>query len=300
MSSFFTVVIPSYNRADFIQATIQSFLVQEFSDFELLVVDDGSTDNTQQVVEAIRDPRIRYFKKQNGERGAARNYGADRATGRFVTFFDSDDLVYPWYLGHAFLQLEKLNYPECYAQAFEFRNNVPTAPPVVDRNNNTLDTVNAKIRNENILACNGVFVRRDVLEQFRFSENRDLSGSEDWYLWLQLSAVYPFHFSPVVGSCLINHDQRGELNIDPVKLDKRLNLLVGFITDDKYLKAMPKKEYTTIVSTAYRFAALKRSDFGKMKWKSIGNLFKAIGLKLAVITYRTTFVTIKKLLFSWH
>src|SRR5687767_11931504 len=98
---FFSVVIPTYNRADQISDTIRSFLDQNYNRFEIIVVDDGGSDNTREVVTAFKDQRISYHYKENGERAAARNYGAALAKGDYVTFYDSDDAVYPFYFSHA-------------------------------------------------------------------------------------------------------------------------------------------------------------------------------------------------------
>lgn len=297
---FFSIVIPSYNRAGLISHTIRSFLQQDHLDFEVLVVDDGGSDNTKEVVEKFSDKRIRYFYKENGERGAARNYGAWQASGDYITFFDSDDIVYPWYLSHAKEKLEKLGYPECYAQAFEFRSEIPATMPLIDRQNEKTTTVNNKLRIENILACNGVFLKKAVFSNFSFSENRDLSGSEDWLLWLQLSAEYPFYYSPVVCSCLINHEQRGELNIKPEKLMKRLKLLISLVKNDKNISAMPRLQFKSIQATSHQFAALKMSDFTKLKLSAIGNILRALFLNPLIILRKTFYITVKKLLLSWH
>jgi glycosyltransferase involved in cell wall biosynthesis len=79
-SPLFSIVIPTYNRAHLITKTIESVLAQEDGDFEILVVDDGSSDNTGEVVSRIFDPRLTYFRKENAERGAARNFGFRKST----------------------------------------------------------------------------------------------------------------------------------------------------------------------------------------------------------------------------
>lgn len=93
---FFSVIIPTYNRSNFIVATITSVLEQNFEDFEVLVIDDGSTDNTKEIIERIlqKDKRVKYFYKTNAERGAARNFGVQESNGKFLIFLDSDDLFY--------------------------------------------------------------------------------------------------------------------------------------------------------------------------------------------------------------
>ena len=92
-----SIVIPTYNRADFILETIQSVFEQSFTDFEILVVDDGSTDKTREVLaKYIDEPRFRsHFFEKNQGRSAARNYGMENAAGDYLMFLDSDDLLAP-------------------------------------------------------------------------------------------------------------------------------------------------------------------------------------------------------------
>jgi glycosyltransferase involved in cell wall biosynthesis len=95
---YFSVVIPTHNRAHLIERAISSVLAQTCTDFELIVVDDGSSDDTKTVVERIGDPRIRYVYQQNAGAAAARNHGARLATGEYLTFLDSDDEALPQWL----------------------------------------------------------------------------------------------------------------------------------------------------------------------------------------------------------
>ena len=90
----FSVIIPTFNRADFIGKTVESVLRQTFTDFEIIVIDDGSTDNTAEIIAPIIDERLTYHFKQHEERAAARNAGTKLARGEYVTFLDSDDLLY--------------------------------------------------------------------------------------------------------------------------------------------------------------------------------------------------------------
>ena len=87
----FSVVIPTYNRAHIIERAVTSVLKQTFSDFELIIVDDGSTDNTKTLIKQINDERIHYHYQANSGVSAARNAGAGYARGQFLTFLDSDD-----------------------------------------------------------------------------------------------------------------------------------------------------------------------------------------------------------------
>ncbi len=94
MTPAVSVVIVAYNKANTIRAAIQSVLAQTYTDFEILVVDDGSTDNTAAEV-APFGSRVRYLPKSNGGTGSARNLGIAQARGEFVAFLDGDDLWLP-------------------------------------------------------------------------------------------------------------------------------------------------------------------------------------------------------------
>ena len=93
-----SVIVPCYNRADIVGETIESVLAQSYQLLEIIIVDDGSTDDTREVVTRYSDPRIRYFYKTNGGLSSARNAGLDEARGEFIAFLDSDDVWHPWKL----------------------------------------------------------------------------------------------------------------------------------------------------------------------------------------------------------
>ena len=93
-----SVIMPAYNRETYIRESIDSVLAQRFTDFELIVVDDGSTDTTAEVVQSYTDRRIRLIRQRNQGVSVARNTGLEAARGQFISFLDSDDLYYPDFL----------------------------------------------------------------------------------------------------------------------------------------------------------------------------------------------------------
>lgn len=93
-----SVVISTFNRGGYIADSIKSVLSQSMTDFELIIVDDGSTDNTREVVASFRDPRIRYFYRDNAGIAAARNFAASVSRGRYTAVHDDDDIMLPWRL----------------------------------------------------------------------------------------------------------------------------------------------------------------------------------------------------------
>jgi len=105
---FFSVIIPSYNRASILPRAIQSVLNQSFSDWELLIVDDGSSDNTFETIKHHTiDNRIHYYKQENKGVCAARNYGAEKASGKYLLFLDSDDYVTTDWLQDFYIEVQK-------------------------------------------------------------------------------------------------------------------------------------------------------------------------------------------------
>lgn len=227
----FSVVIPTYNRARFIQRTIETVLQQQYRNFEVVVVDDGSTDNTEEVIRSM-DPQIRYFRIPNSERGAARNKGIEMATGDYVTFLDSDDMFYADYLENASESILKNNMPPFFHQAYELRNESMT---VLYSRKVQQNDIRFLVKG-NDLSCLGVFIRKDVTDKFRFNTDRNLSGSEDWELWLRLAANFGLVTDSRISAALIVHNARSVFFYDEQKLVMRKNLALEYAFNDPKVK----------------------------------------------------------------
>lgn len=106
MFVFFSIIIPSYNRAPELQSSIASVLAQSYRNFELIIVDDGSSDNTKDIIKSFPDPRIKYLYQINKGVCAARNTGIRNSRGNYITFLDSDDSAENDWLMNFFLNLE--------------------------------------------------------------------------------------------------------------------------------------------------------------------------------------------------
>lgn len=100
INPFFSIVIPTYNRANYLPKAIESIVGQTFSDWELIIVDDGSIDNTKEIIQSYKDSRIRYIYQENAERSAARNNGINHVSGDWICFLDSDDEYLPFHLDY--------------------------------------------------------------------------------------------------------------------------------------------------------------------------------------------------------
>ena len=234
---FFSVIIPTYNRADLISKTLESVLQQDFAGFEVLVVDDGSKDNTAEVVRPfLTDARFLYLPKQNAERGAARNYGLDRAQGEYAIFLDSDDLFHPEHLTTLHAAIEaSYERPNFIATKYNFDRDGRRRPSELA----LLPAGSlgfATFLRGNPLACN-VCVRRENPGLRRFEEDRRYAAIEDWMFMLENTqhgdAV---QLVDALTLTMNDHDQRS-MRADNQGLIRRLELAAGWMQQHLTLTA---------------------------------------------------------------
>ena len=217
-SPFFSIILPVYNRESFIKKSIESVLDQDFKDFELIIVDDGSTDNTSKVVRGFSDNRIRYYWKKNEERNIARNFGISKAKGRYLNFLDSDDIHYSNHLSHAFKSINELKFPEIFHSNHALISGNRTTPSVIGQISS--NDINKKLIDSNFLHCNTVFIKEFIFEKFKFLDSQNAIVGEDYYLWLKLASRYRINQSLIVTSAIIEHNQRSlnKINVDKLIL----------------------------------------------------------------------------------
>jgi glycosyltransferase involved in cell wall biosynthesis len=287
---FFTVVIPTYNRAGFIGLAIESVLAQTYPSFEVIVVDDGSTDNTAAVVGAIQDPRVKYVPKRNEERAVARNTGAERGTGDYVTFFDSDDILYPNHLAEAVKAISELNSPEVFHLGFDFK----TPDGTVTRQVKDLaPQVNDLLIRDNVLSCNGVFVRSDVAKQYKFNPDRALSAVEDWELWLRLAARFPIHHRPVITSTVVDHDARSVVMTKVEPLVRRQELLVHYLQQDQEFMRVYGSRLPLLKANVCTYIALHLALTKQHRGQTLKYLLRGVAASPSVLTQRRFYATLK-------
>lgn len=183
--------MPSFNARETIAATLNSVVTQTYVAFELIVVDDGSTDGTPDLIDALRDPRVRLIRApHSGLPGAARNRAASACTGEFVAFLDADDLWVPEKLerqiqaldGHPDIGLmHTAAYHLCGDRVEPQPGRCPAREPLWGRR-----LMDALLRS-NFIYTPSVMVRRRLLDATGwFDEDPALRGPEDFDLWLRL------------------------------------------------------------------------------------------------------------------
>ncbi len=219
MAITFSIIIPTYNRADRILSTIQSVLDQHYTNFDIVIVDDGSTDNTEEVISSIQDPHIRYFKKENEERAIARNFGIEQAVGDYITFLDSDDHLYPHFFDEAIGLISQYDQPEWFHLAYEIKDETGR---VIRKEHRRKGNINKSLITGNHLSCIGVFVRKDIIDQHQFNEDPDIIGSEDYLLWLKLASLFPLRYSNRISAFMVQHGGRSVVNFNKQQLTNRI------------------------------------------------------------------------------
>ncbi len=191
-----SVIIPVYNGEKTIRETVNSVLEQTFSDFELIIINDGSTDSTLDVISSINDPRIKVFSYPNGNLSASRNRGISHAKGEYIAFLDADDLWTPDKLEGQYQALQ--NNPEA-AVAYSWTDYIDESSQFLRPGSHV--TLNGNVYPYllvvNILE-NGSnpLIRRQALEAVGQFDSSLLSA-EDWDMWVRLAARYQFVAVPL-------------------------------------------------------------------------------------------------------
>lgn len=183
---FFSIILPTYNRANILSQTIGSVLNQTFNSWELLVIDDGSIDNTKTVIEGLNEKRIRYIYQSNQERSVARNNGIKNALGQYICFLDSDDLFEPNHLQVLFEDISKNRNPIelIFTNCYYLINDKKEQPQLPSLHGNVLQYF---LKNPIVPAR--VCIHHQILKEFQF--RKDIVIVEDTVLWISIANKYP-------------------------------------------------------------------------------------------------------------
>lgn len=228
MAMKLSVIIPAYNRADMIRGTIDSILSSGLDDFEILVVDDGSTDRTPDVVHSLGSP-IRYLRQANQGLAAARNNGFAASVGQYVAFLDSDDQWLPGAVPILVRHLDEhkdvpflfgdaaMGSPDTGFVSFvgTFGGDAFRALPSreIRRGVRRFDRgpFFRQLLRRNVVFLGSVVMRREVMEQVGPFDSYPY-GAEDWHFFLRLAAPWILLLRRALGrdlsSTLIEYDER--------------------------------------------------------------------------------------------
>lgn len=270
-----TVITPTYNRADFLPEAIEGVLAQTFGDFELLVVDDGSTDNSPEIIAdyEARDGRIRSFRQENQGQSVARNRALSAARGEFICFLDSDN----------YWPSEKLEQQIAVFKAHPAVDVIYGDTITIDKESREKSRHNmtrysghiAKwMLRDNCVSMNTAMARRKCFDQMGgMSGQRRVA--DDYDLWLKFSAWYQFLYVPEYWAYYRVMD-------DQISSDKtaRFDSNEAIIHDFRrlYPEAVSEHDFNAGFAFFYVRKARYLASVGR-KREAFGALFKALGYR---------------------
>jgi glycosyltransferase involved in cell wall biosynthesis len=205
---FFSVIVPVFNRAPVLGAALQSVLAQTCQDFEIIVVDDGSSDNPRAVVERIGDPRIRFVRQENQGGGFARNTGINAAQGRFIAPLDSDDVFLPHHLESMKTLLEGTHDVVGYARILCDRGDGRTflrPPRAIGVNEDMGEYV---LCDRGFVPTITIVVEREMAQRVRYHPKLRAAEDVDFAIRLALEGC-KFHMLEQPGAIWNDHDDPG-------------------------------------------------------------------------------------------
>ena len=194
-----SVVIPAYNAMTYLPETVESVLRQTFTDFEVLIIDDGSSDDVVQWASGLVNPRVRLISQKNQGVSVARSTGIAHAQGEYVAFLDGDDLWEPTKLEkqvRCFLENPKVGLVHTWLAGID-QYSKSTGRVIGSQ---IEGDVWQRIIERNMVACSSAMVRRCCFETVGVFD-RNLRFAEDWDMWIRLAARYHFAVikEPLVG-----------------------------------------------------------------------------------------------------
>lgn len=210
---YFSVVIPTHNRPVFLKRAINSVLAQGMGDFELIVVDDASTDETEETVKSIGDPRVKYIKRPvNGGAAAARNDGVRAARGEVVAFLDDDDEYTPGFLEETKKVYDGENdvgFTWCYARVVR---DVPGGEEKIISEGGWRPEFSTKeeaylsfLKSRRLGTNCGIAVRRECFDKSGLFDD-ELKKAEDTDILIRLVHLFNFRVITFVGVKVHQHD----------------------------------------------------------------------------------------------
>ena len=191
MTPAVTIIMSTFNRSHFILETLLSIQNQTYSEFECLIIDDGGTDNTLEVITPIlnKDLRFKFLKRtDNYKKGlpGCRNYGIDLAQGDYIIFFDDDDIVHPQNLEISLATLKKQKTDFCHYQKLSFDNEVPCFEEVKvnEKQSLSLDVIHDVVSQKIGFASCTVLWKKECFINNRFQET--LQYAEEWECYIRI------------------------------------------------------------------------------------------------------------------
>jgi len=236
-----SVIIPAYNREDFIADSINSVLAQTFSDYEIIIINDGSTDRTADIVKSIKNPRIKLLSTQRQGPYIARNYGIKRARGNYLAFLDSDDI---WFASKLEKQMRTITatpdtalvFTNGYVFETDSRRYSLKLTHYSDQSRK-LDKGYTELLKKNYISTSSVLIKKDVFEKLGYflKENR---GCLDYQMWLRVARGYKIEYIHEPLLLYTAHEQ----SLSSKKVDRLKDILYLYGLEEDEIKRTGSRE----------------------------------------------------------
>lgn len=237
-----SLIIPTYNRADLISETLDSVVAQTHAHWECLIIDDGSTDATEDVVREYsrNDSRIQYYKRPSHRSkgaNACRNYGLELSTGDYINFYDSDDLLHPDKLLKQVHALETSDFDFSVCQSVFFRNSIENLVQSKERKLISEDPFFDYVQQKNIWLTQAPLWRTTFLKENQFTFDEELMAAQEWEFHCRILCKHRnYHVTHDVLVFLRLHDDN--ITSDPKSNGNRIwNYALARIKIFNYFKA---------------------------------------------------------------
>lgn len=263
-----SVVIPLYNKQLSIKSTIQSVLNQTYRDFEIIVVNDGSTDDSAKVVESISDNRVHIVSQSNQGVSAARNRGITEANNEWIAFLDGDDLWKENHLEEVMKMIDLFPDEKVYVTSFEYSDNREMFRHKRQTSISKIENYFKETMQESLIWTGIVIINKECFKKVG-NFNIELNRGEDTDLWVRLARNYN-----IVKSSVITATYRVEAE-NRTTLSKDLESTYIYIINLDEIEDVDEKKYfkEMIANRLYQYARSKDlNNFKKLKKKypSIG------------------------------
>ena len=289
---FFSIVIPLFNKEDFIEKTLKSILTQSFEDYEIIIINDGSTDKSEEIVLQFNNSRIKYFYKKNEGVSVARNYGIEQSKGNYVAFLDADDLWFPDHLK----VLNKLiqNFPNAGLYASRYITRVAEGKYITNKflkipknfAGIVPDFFYSSLVNR-IALTSAVTIPKYILNKTGcFDPN--ISSGQDLDLWIKIALSFPVAISD---SVTVEYNTTDQNSLSKINItDKKLIDFSQF--NDKEKNNNSLKSFIDVHRMDYALKSKISGDLTKAKeyYKSIGK--ENITLKNWIVFHLPTWIQI--------
>jgi glycosyltransferase involved in cell wall biosynthesis len=249
MMPFFSIVIPVYNKEKFVAATLKSVLEQTFTDFEIILINDGSTDESEARIFEFNDARIKYHSNKNHGVAAARNFGIEKATAKFICFPDADDYWYSNFLETMHHYIAELPEQKVFACAIEIEtnNNIIKAQYSLPAKSDfeIVDFFEAS-QKECVLWTSSVCIHKSVFDKVG-TFDAIIKYGEDTELWIRIGLLFPVVFIQKTLARYV-YDQQS--------VSRNLNYYFETYTFEKYASAEKKNPALKTYMDLNRFSAV--------------------------------------------